>query len=95
MDDSLKTTEGLNRHAPPSHLQPDFPSLADPLTIREQEILEELIQGKSNRQIGENLFVSIYTVKTHLRNIYNKLEVNSRLQAVTKANALGIGGRKD
>jgi len=69
--------------------------LADPLTVREQEILAQLIQEKSNKEIGEKLFVSIYTVKTHLRNIYNKLEVTSRLQAVSKANALGIVGREE
>lgn len=94
-DDSLKTKDRLNRHDTPSLPQPDTPSLADPLTVREQEILDQLIQGKSNKEIGENLFVSIYTVKTHLRNIYTKLEVNSRLQAVTRANALGIAGKKE
>ena len=86
-DDSLTTTEGFSR--------PDSPSLADPLTVREQEVLDHLIQGKSNKEIGEILFVSIYTVKTHLRNIFNKLDVSSRLQAVTKANALGIAGKTD
>ena len=86
-DDSLTTTEGFSR--------PDSPSLADPLTVREQEVLDHLIQGKSNKEIGEFLFVSIYTVKTHLRSIFNKLDVSSRLQAVTKANALGIAGKTD
>ena len=94
-DDSAGTTEKLNRTASPSHAQPETPSMEAPLTVREQEILDQLIRGKSNKEIGNNLFVSIYTVKTHLRNIYNKLNVNSRLQAVTKANELGITGKKE
>ena len=94
-DDSQKTTDKPNRRDTPSHFQPDTASMADPLTVREQEILDQLIQGKSNRAIGDNLFISISTVKTHLRNIYYKLDVTSRLQAVTKANALGIGGKKE
>lgn len=69
----------------------NIPLLDDPLTIREQEILNQLSQGKTNKEIAENLFISIDTVKTHLKKIYQKLEVNSRLQAVTKATELGIG----
>jgi LuxR family maltose regulon positive regulatory protein len=66
------------------------PLLEDPLTVREQEILNQLSQGKTNKEIAENLFISIDTVKTHLKKIFQKLDVNSRLQAVTQANALGI-----
>jgi LuxR family maltose regulon positive regulatory protein len=88
-DSPVVTEEGLNRHAPPSLPQPDTPALLEPLTVREQEILAQLIQGKTNKEIGEHLFVSVYTVKTHLRNIYKKFDVTSRLQAVNKAMAAG------
>ena len=64
---------------------PDATSGVESLTSREQEILELLVQGHANKEIAEKLFVSIDTVKTHLRNIYFKLEVKSRLQAVAKA----------
>ncbi len=66
-------------------LHPDATSGVESLTSREHEILELLVQGLANKEIAEKLFVSIDTVKTHLRNIYFKLDVKSRLQAVAKA----------
>ena len=57
------------------------------LTAREQEVLRELAQGKSNRDIAESLWVSDDTVKSHLRRIYRKLGVGTRAEAV----ALYIG----
>ncbi len=50
------------------------------LTEREKEILYLLAQGQSNRKIGTQLFISETTVKTHIQNIYKKLEVNNRVQ---------------
>lgn len=50
------------------------------LTQREQEVLTLLVQGLSNREIGEKLFISEGTVKTHIHNIYQKAGVSSRLQ---------------
>jgi len=49
---------------------------------REQEIITRVIEGKSNREIGEVLFISANTVKTHIRNIYKKLGVSNRVQLV-------------
>ena len=72
-------------------LHPVEPSVADSLTSREKEILELLVQGRANKEIAAKLFVSIDTVKTHLKNIYQKLEVNSRLQAAAKANVQNLG----
>lgn len=50
------------------------------ISDREKEIIDLLIEGKSNREIGDVLFISYNTVKTHIRNIYRKLEVSSKLQ---------------
>jgi len=55
------------------------------LSSREKEVLQHLMEGLSKKQIGEKLFVSHNTIDTHLRNIYAKLQVNSRVNAVTKA----------
>lgn len=55
------------------------------LTERELEILQHLVDGRTKRQIADVLFISFYTVDTHLRNIYAKLHVHSRSGAVAKA----------
>jgi DNA-binding NarL/FixJ family response regulator len=53
------------------------------LTAREQDVLEQLATGASNRDIGERLALTEDTVKTHLRRIYRKLGVHSRGEAIT------------
>ncbi|HEX6160368.1 MAG TPA: LuxR C-terminal-related transcriptional regulator [Thermoanaerobaculia bacterium] len=60
------------------------------ITAREHEILVLIAQGLSNREIGEKLFVSENTVKTHSSRLFVKLEVNRRVQAVQKAKELGL-----
>jgi DNA-binding CsgD family transcriptional regulator/tetratricopeptide (TPR) repeat protein len=59
------------------------------LSRREREVLEFVSQGFTNVEIGKRLFISPKTVKTHLQHIYEKLDVNSRTAAVTKARAAG------
>jgi len=54
------------------------------LTHREYEIIELLSQGFVYKEIGEKLFISPDTVRTHIRNIYEKLQVNSKMEAVNK-----------
>lgn len=66
------------------------PEAQEPLTRREKEILALLAAGRSNLEISEGLFISPTTVKTHLRNIYRKLGVSNRLQAVTRAKLLNV-----
>jgi DNA-binding NarL/FixJ family response regulator len=58
---------------------------ADRLSPRESEVLHALVQGLSNREIGEQLFISETTVKLHISNIYRKLGVKSRSQAIMHA----------
>lgn len=57
--------------------------ILEPLTDREQEVLQLILSGKSNRAIAENLFISESTVKTHVRNIYIKYEVSSRAELIS------------
>lgn len=60
------------------------------LTPREHEILGLIAEGLSNREIGERLFVSENTVKTHSSRLFEKLGVNRRLQAVQKGREWGL-----
>jgi LuxR family maltose regulon positive regulatory protein len=62
----------------------------DRLTNREIDVLELLAQRLRNKEIAEKLFVSPETVKGHLKNMYRKLQVSNRREAVEKAKALGI-----
>jgi LuxR family maltose regulon positive regulatory protein len=64
--------------------------LVEPLSEREREVLTLIAQGHSNQQIAEVLIVSVGTVKKHLNNIFGKLEVQSRTQAVARARALRL-----
>ncbi|HBG00340.1 MAG TPA: helix-turn-helix transcriptional regulator [Firmicutes bacterium] len=55
----------------------------DPLTVREQEVLGEILAGKSNREIAAALYITENTVKTHARNIYSKYAVHSRAELIS------------
>jgi LuxR family maltose regulon positive regulatory protein len=69
---------------------PPVPTLIEALSDRELEILRLIATGLSNREIADTLVVSVNTVKTHVRRMYGKLSVNSRLQAVELARELHI-----
>jgi two-component system, NarL family, response regulator LiaR len=60
------------------------------LSKREMEVLELMAEGLSNQEIGERLFVSLNTVKTHTSNVFVKLDVKRRTQAVEKAKRLSL-----
>ena len=62
--------------------------IMDPLTKREYEVLALVAQGFTNRQIATALFISENTVQNHLRSIFDKLGVTSRIQAVLRVNML-------
>jgi DNA-binding NarL/FixJ family response regulator len=65
----------------------------DLLSAREWEILDLLSQGRSNRQIGETLFISESTAKVHVRHIFEKLGVHTRVEAVAWLSRGDLDGR--
>jgi DNA-binding NarL/FixJ family response regulator len=67
------------------NLQPDKPQDDYNLTPQEKKVLQQLVQGKSYKLAAAELFVSVDTIKTHVRNIYAKLQVHSGTEAVSKA----------
>ena len=68
----------------------NLPHIKNPLTPRERDVLAELTKGKSNREIASSLFVTEKTVKTHISNIFTKLQVQDRTQAALYAVKHGL-----
>ena len=60
------------------------------LSMRELEVLQLMAKGLSNQEIANSLYVSVNTVKTHIGNLFFKLEASRRIQAVEKAKNLGL-----
>ncbi len=74
----------------PSGKPVDHPVLIEPLTERELEVLRMIVEGYSNQEIAEKLIITLGTVKAHVSNIYGKLDVRSRAQAIKKAEQLHL-----
>lgn len=72
--------------SPPIDAQP----LVEPLSPREIEVMQLIAVGDSNHEIAQRLFISVHTVKKHVTNIFGKLGVTSRTQAVARARELGL-----
>jgi DNA-binding NarL/FixJ family response regulator len=72
---------------PPTAAPRAFPEL----TSREEEVLSLISQGRDNREIAEQLFLSLKTVRNHVSNIFTKLQVADRAQAVIRAREAGLG----
>ncbi len=81
----LMMVDSANKYKPMAN-QP----LVEPLSDRELEVLQYLATGMSNQAIADQLFVSLAAVKWHARNIYSKLAVNNRTQAVAQARKLRL-----
>jgi LuxR family maltose regulon positive regulatory protein len=87
VDQLLEDTEdepGLTK--PTSMAQP----LVEPLSARELEVLKLVADGLTNQEIAERLVLSVGTVKAHLHNIYGKLEVRGRTQAISRSRELDL-----
>jgi len=67
-----------------SFQQPTTKLISDTLTGREQEVLSQVAEGLLYKEIGEKLFISHQTVKKHIKNIYQKLHVQNKIEAVNK-----------
>ncbi|UCD42765.1 MAG: response regulator transcription factor [Chloroflexota bacterium] len=72
---------------PPSEPAQVFPEL----TEREHEILALIARGLSNQEIAQQLNISLKTVRNHVSNIYNKIQVTDRVQTVLRAREAGLG----
>ncbi|MCG8457279.1 MAG: LuxR C-terminal-related transcriptional regulator, partial [Holophagales bacterium] len=66
--------------------------LVEPLSAREIEVLRAIASGATNAEAGEKLCISPRTVKKHLENIYGKLDVHNRVEAIERARSAGIFG---
>jgi LuxR family maltose regulon positive regulatory protein len=76
--------------SPKSKIQNLKSEIVEPLSQRELEVLQLIAQGLSNREISERLFLALSTVKGHNRNIFGKLQVQRRTEAVARARELGL-----
>ncbi|MDR9401870.1 MAG: response regulator transcription factor [Halothece sp. Uz-M2-17] len=74
--------------------EPEYEQLVEayPLTERELEVLQLIVEGASNAEIAEKLYITVGTVKTHVRNILNKLCADDRTQAAVRALRSGLVG---
>lgn len=76
-----------------ANLSVDFPSSEEKpqtnLTRREEEVLKYIVQGRGNKEIAAELFVSVETIKSHVSNIYKKLKVKNRIEASQAFTRLG------
>ena len=76
---------------PPQEANPAFPEL----TEREREILDLIARGESNAEIAQRLVLSPHTVRNHISNIFSKLQVADRAQAIIRARDAGLGMDKE
>ncbi len=72
------------------HRQTDGDSVVEILTQREQEVLQRIIGGQSNKQIAQALVITVATVKWYVNQIYSKLHVRNRVQAIVRARELNL-----
>jgi DNA-binding CsgD family transcriptional regulator len=90
LPESMQSRLGMQRRNSKSADQNHNETLIEPLSSRELEVLALIDQGFTNREISDRLTVALSTVKTHINNIYGKLGVQTRVQAIKEARALGL-----
>ena len=87
---SAMATKILQEFQAPDQSTGDVQQVVEPLTAREIEVLELIVDGQSNKEIAEALVISESTVKNHLRNILEKLHLRNRIQAAVYAVRQGL-----
>ncbi len=87
---AVMATKILHEFQQPADAKAQVPDAAVPLTAREIEVLELIVEGQSNKEIAEALVISESTVKNHLRNILEKLHLRNRVQAAVYAVCQGL-----
>jgi DNA-binding CsgD family transcriptional regulator len=85
----MSTHRIINLEAP---LAATVSAIAEPLSVRQTDILDLIAQGRSNKEIARSLCIAPETVKTHVKHIFVKLNVEKRAQAVSRAYSLGLVG---
>ena len=66
-------------------------TILSPLTPKEFDLLLEIFEGQTNKQMSEKHFISVNTIKTHLKHLYDKLQVHTRTEVINRINALVKG----
>ena len=88
--ETLVVEKPIYLSATPEFVQNDIEKSRLGISERELEVLELMAEGLSNQEIADKLFVSLNTVKTHSSNVFGKLDVKRRTQAVEKAKKLRL-----
>jgi len=88
----IPNSELRTPHSPTSAIRNPKSEILEPLSDRELEVLRLIAGGLTNSQIAARLYLTLNTVKAHTRNIYGKLDVHTRTQAVARARDLGLIG---
>ncbi len=91
----LKLIDKQNSNAPSQNSLDNYVINSEKLkshgiSVRELEVLELMAKGLSNQEIANKLFVSLHTIKTHSANLYSKLSVKRRTQAIRKAREISL-----
>ena len=80
-DKQQRTSVDMNLKDPPAQLG---------LSTREKEVLQCIVKGYSNQEIADELFISLSTVKTHVSNLFSKLDIKRRTQAIQRVKELNL-----
>jgi LuxR family maltose regulon positive regulatory protein len=87
-----RLVEGLSARYQPQVKESPTSAIAEPLSVREGDVLDLIAQGRSNKEIARILSIAPETVKSHVKHIFIKLNVERRAQAVSRAQSLGLVG---
>jgi LuxR family transcriptional regulator, maltose regulon positive regulatory protein len=92
LDQILQLADGNRHPAIKKSTVVAAPTLLEPLSAREREVLSLVGRGLSNREIGRSLQIGPETVKWHLKNMFGKLGVSNRVQALNRAQSFALNG---